>query len=424
MADLQTVATSSSATASSNYDDLTVEEYLRERYSQLVCGLKVHTEELIQQLEEDFHQGKQELLQMVEIDEEDIEMYMKSMEQQQHHQQQQDSGSDEGNNEMNSRTSEMEVEEGEDIIDESETLKEEPTTKTGKKKGGSKATKQGRAASKSGNAKRNAVIKNRGKNGQMKEEDLEEKSFGSSDEEIRGKQSAGKSKRKHRLPEKNDETQTFSDEDINEPNENDPTHQNFVKKKVDSDVNSHANRKSSGDKSSASLKKLDEYRRQIDEISKRPTRVLLVVLEGPHKGNQYDLKRKLPTSPRKETEKETSTTTTKSSRRVRHNKERKENVEESEDEKNEKNNTTTFLIGRSKAKPYRVGGVSLHGDCEVSSEHGKIVMDEQGVATYIDMDSTNGSFYNEVQVEAMEQIFLKTGAKLRLGKSIMEVTIM
>ena len=73
---------------------------------------------------------------------------------------------------MNSRTSEMEVEEGEDIIDESETLKEEPTTKTGKKKGGSKATKQGRAASKSGNAKRNAVIKNRGKNGQMKEEDF------------------------------------------------------------------------------------------------------------------------------------------------------------------------------------------------------------------------------------------------------------
>lgn len=359
---------------STSYDDLTVEEYLQERYSQLVCGLKLHTEELINQLEEDFNQGKEELLQMSEIDNEDIEMYMKHM--------QQDSGSEEESNENNSSSEmEMEVDGGVDHDD----IKME---KTENKRGGGKRKKQGLKVGTTG--RRNTAKNTR--NGQNTEENIENKI--SSDEE-------DNEKRKRKQP-PHDKNKNISEED-----ENDPAHQN---------QNTRSNRKSSSDNKSSSAKKLSQYRKQIDEMSKLPTRVLLVVVDGAHKGNQYDLKRKLPSSPNKEI------TTTKGSRRIQMRQRDNESTNNAEDD-NKKDSITTFLIGRSKAKAYRVDGVSLHSDSEVSSEHGKIEMDEKGVATYTDLDSTNGSFYNENLVKPFETIVLETGTKLQVGKSILEVTI-
>ena len=105
---------------------------------------------------------------------------------------------------------------------------------------------------------------------------------------------------------------------------------------------------------------------------------------------------------------------------------------------------TPCFIGRSKGKKFIKNGISLYKDAEVSTTHGKFLL-EGGMTLplgeknnddnmhkenedlcvklyFIDVGSTNGTFYNGEQLEPNTRFLLREGMELRIGNSILKIT--
>lgn len=94
------------------------------------------------------------------------------------------------------------------------------------------------------------------------------------------------------------------------------------------------------------------------------------------------------------------------------------------------------LLGRSKGKKFIKNGVSLHKDQEVSTTHGKFVVEGGGLGLtpggggetaprfyFIDVGSTNGSVYNGDQLEPNEKLLLEDGMEFKVGNSMLRVAL-
>lgn len=64
--------------------------------------------------------------------------------------------------------------------------------------------------------------------------------------------------------------------------------------------------------------------------------------------------------------------------------------------------------------------VVLESDLSVSRQHGRIVREASGVF-YEDTDSRNGSWVNEIQVQAWQRVALPQGTLLRLGPTVLRL---
>mmetsp|Transcript_25116 Transcript_25116/g.50051 ORF Transcript_25116/g.50051 Transcript_25116/m.50051 type:complete len:225 (+) Transcript_25116:126-800(+) len=84
---------------------------------------------------------------------------------------------------------------------------------------------------------------------------------------------------------------------------------------------------------------------------------------------------------------------------------------------------THAYVGRSTGKKFRSTGLSLPKDLEVSTTHGHFLSDKAGRVYFVDTGSTNGTFYNEVQLEEGEPLEVKDGTKIRCGASIFRIGI-
>jgi len=85
------------------------------------------------------------------------------------------------------------------------------------------------------------------------------------------------------------------------------------------------------------------------------------------------------------------------------------------------------LVGRSKGKKFIKNGISLNKDQEVSTTHGKFLVDveEDGdLAFYfVDVGSTNGTQYKGDKLEANRQVRLHDGMELTLGNSVCRIIL-
>lgn len=93
------------------------------------------------------------------------------------------------------------------------------------------------------------------------------------------------------------------------------------------------------------------------------------------------------------------------------------------------------LIGRSKGKKFVKNGVSLHKDQEVSTTHGKFVVEyfggggeggEAPAATkfyFVDVGSTNGTVHGERQLEPNAPLPLEDGTELKVGNSVLRIIL-
>jgi len=94
------------------------------------------------------------------------------------------------------------------------------------------------------------------------------------------------------------------------------------------------------------------------------------------------------------------------------------------------------VLGRSKGKKFIKNGVSLHKDQEVSTTHGKFVVEGGGLGLtpggggetaprfyFVDVGSTNGSVYNGEQLEPNKRLLLEDGMELKVGNSMLRVVL-
>lgn len=94
------------------------------------------------------------------------------------------------------------------------------------------------------------------------------------------------------------------------------------------------------------------------------------------------------------------------------------------------------LLGRSKGKKFMKNGVSLHKDQEVSTTHGKFVVEGGGLGLapggggetaprfyFVDVGSTNGSVYNGDPLEPNEKLLLEDGMEFKVGNSMLRVVL-
>lgn len=85
------------------------------------------------------------------------------------------------------------------------------------------------------------------------------------------------------------------------------------------------------------------------------------------------------------------------------------------------------LVGRSKGKKFIKNGISLSKDQEVSTTHGKFLVEveEDGdLAFYfVDVGSTNGTQYKGERLEANRQVRLYDGMELILGNSVCRIAL-
>ena len=80
-------------------------------------------------------------------------------------------------------------------------------------------------------------------------------------------------------------------------------------------------------------------------------------------------------------------------------------------------------IGRSSGKKFRINGISLSKDGEVSTTHGKFEMHKDGQVYFTDLDSTNGSKLDKVELEPDVPYLVENGATLSVGATMFEITI-
>ena len=99
------------------------------------------------------------------------------------------------------------------------------------------------------------------------------------------------------------------------------------------------------------------------------------------------------------------------------------------------------FIGRSKGKKFGKNGISLHKDAEVSTTHGTFLV-EGGMALplgsrgsesnnnnssepkfyFVDVGSTNGTFYEEKLLQPETRLLLTEGMDLKVGNSNLKIT--
>lgn len=88
------------------------------------------------------------------------------------------------------------------------------------------------------------------------------------------------------------------------------------------------------------------------------------------------------------------------------------------------------FLGRSKGKKFIKNGVSLHKDQEVSTTHGKFLMEEGSGSSddankfyFVDVGSTNGTQYNGERLEENVRLELADGMELHVGNSVLRVIL-
>jgi hypothetical protein len=102
---------------------------------------------------------------------------------------------------------------------------------------------------------------------------------------------------------------------------------------------------------------------------------------------------------------------------------------------------TPCLIGRSKGKKFIKNGISLYKDQEVSTTHGKFIVEEKknystnngsesgsgGGALlsfyYVDVGSTNGTMHNGTVLEPNTKLLLVNGMELKIGNSTLMIRL-
>ena len=99
-------------------------------------------------------------------------------------------------------------------------------------------------------------------------------------------------------------------------------------------------------------------------------------------------------------------------------------------------------MGRSKGKKFVTNGISLFKDQEVSTTHGKIIVEEEEekeekkehstttrmnnprqLFYFVDVGSTNGTFYNGVALEPHQRLLLTNDMELRVGNSVLKISL-
>ena len=80
-------------------------------------------------------------------------------------------------------------------------------------------------------------------------------------------------------------------------------------------------------------------------------------------------------------------------------------------------------IGRSSGKKYKVNGISLSKDLEVSTTHGKFELQNDGNVYYVDTGSTNGSVFDGQKVKQDVPHMIKDKSILLVGATTFELTV-
>ena len=91
---------------------------------------------------------------------------------------------------------------------------------------------------------------------------------------------------------------------------------------------------------------------------------------------------------------------------------------------------TPCLIGRSKGKKFIKNGISLYKDQEVSTTHGKFILETNNNSNggeskyyYMDVGSTNGTVYNAQNLVPNERLELVNGMELKVGNSVLRIVL-
>jgi len=91
---------------------------------------------------------------------------------------------------------------------------------------------------------------------------------------------------------------------------------------------------------------------------------------------------------------------------------------------------TPCLLGRSKGKKFIKNGISLYKDQEVSTTHGKFILESNNNSGsgeskyyYMDVGSTNGTVYNAQNLVPNERLELVNGMELKVGNSILRIVL-
>jgi len=81
------------------------------------------------------------------------------------------------------------------------------------------------------------------------------------------------------------------------------------------------------------------------------------------------------------------------------------------------------FIGRSKGKDCRAGGISLYKDLEVSTKHGKIMVNTEGKICFVDTDSTNGTQIGGRRLAPEDPVEIIDGMEILCGQTLMKMTL-
>lgn len=90
------------------------------------------------------------------------------------------------------------------------------------------------------------------------------------------------------------------------------------------------------------------------------------------------------------------------------------------------NNRKPCWVGRSTSQKFKKGGMSLNKDAEVSTTHGKFHFHPSGPngkLVYTDTGSTNGTIYNNEEIEANVPLELEDGMVIVLGMSTLVISL-